>query len=189
MISHEPFCFVRHGETDWNKRGISMGQTDIPLNARGREQAHSAANALKNIAFNSIVASPLSRALETAQIIAEKIRLPVTIIEDLKEGCWGDREGTSGNLPLLEEWRKGLRYFEGGETFSSFSQRVLKGLNEALLLPGPILVVAHGGVYWAIQEALKLSFQDLSNGMPLYHRPPEVLTHPWFVYEVGEQTS
>lgn len=186
MISHRPFVFIRHGETDWNKQGIVMGQTDIPLNDRGREQAYLASAALKNIAFNSIVASPLSRALETAQIIAEKIKVPVTIIDGLKECCWGDREGTSGNLPLLEEWRKGLRHFEGGETFSCFSKRVLKGLNQALLLPYPILIVAHGGVYRAIQEALQLSFQDLSNGVPLYHRPPEAPTHPWFVYEIGD---
>ena len=166
---------------------FGMGQTDIPLNERGREQARAAAVVLKNTDFKTIVASPLSRALETAQIIADIKEMPVTVIDDLKECSWGEKEGKSkGDGGLLEDWRNGQSVFQGGETFSAFCQRVIRGLNQALLNESPVLVVAHGGVYWAIQDVLKLPIQDLSNGVPYYHRPPQDSAHPWLVYELGE---
>ena len=62
---------VRHGQTDWNKAGRMQGSSDIPLNDRGREQAHEAGRALaeQNEFWNYLGASPLSRAQETARII------------------------------------------------------------------------------------------------------------------------
>ncbi len=63
---------VRHGETDWNEARRLQGASDIPLNDKGRDQARDAAPVLARIAaVNNIVASDLSRAQETAQIIAD----------------------------------------------------------------------------------------------------------------------
>jgi broad specificity phosphatase PhoE len=67
---------VRHGETDYNLSGRWQGHLDIPLNKLGREQAHRVAEALAPRGLQAVYSSDLSRALETAQIIAAKCGLP-----------------------------------------------------------------------------------------------------------------
>lgn len=168
-----PFCFVRHGETDWNKENRRMGQTDMPLNATGIAQAEQLASDLSLVHFASVVASPLDRALTTAEIIVAKNSMPLFIIDDLKECSWGVMEGqVKGSLAWLEHWEKdGI--IEGAEKFSDFQQRVMQGLQKALELPGPVLIVSHGAVYWAVQKAMGLPMQDLCNCTPVFHHPPE----------------
>lgn len=60
---------VRHGETEWNAKGISQGWTDIPLNDTGREQARALREKLLGFSMTKAYASSLSRAIETAEII------------------------------------------------------------------------------------------------------------------------
>lgn len=67
----------RHGQSELNARGIYAGQIDTPLTNRGREQAHLAGQQARELEIDVIVASPLVRALETAQIIADQIDYPV----------------------------------------------------------------------------------------------------------------
>ncbi len=71
---------VRHGETDWNKNGILIGQKDIPLNKNGKDQALLVAKKLAEIDFDVCYSSPLIRAKETAEIIC---RNKTKIIEDV----------------------------------------------------------------------------------------------------------
>ena len=59
-LTQTRFWFLRHGETDWNAKGLSQGNVDIPLNATGIAQAQAAAPMLVNRGIASIVASPLS---------------------------------------------------------------------------------------------------------------------------------
>ena len=66
---------VRHGETDWNRQGLSQGSVDIPLNELGLAQAREAAQKLRGRGIASIVASPLSRARVTAEIVGEVLGL------------------------------------------------------------------------------------------------------------------
>ena len=68
-IAQVPFWYLRHGETDWNRQGLSQGSIDIPLNELGLAQAREAAVRLRNRGITSIVASPLSRARVTAEIV------------------------------------------------------------------------------------------------------------------------
>ncbi len=184
--SHKQFYFLRHGETDWNLKGITMGQTDIELNATGLKQAEKVAESLKDTKFESVATSPLKRAFQTAQIISEKMNIPLTIIDEFKEISLGSSQGKPSQLSKIKEWRNGAE-IEGAELFSELIQRVRIGLDRAFKLQEPVLIVAHGGVYWAIQKILKVPFQDLPNCAAVYHRPPKTSTHPWFIYSLDEE--
>jgi len=188
-IPHKQFYFVRHGQTDWNFQNKRMGWTDLSLNNVGISQAHEIAQVLKNIDIVSIAVSPLVRAVTTAHIISQCISKPVHIIENLKECCWGIMEGQDKNdRTLLEEWYKD-KEIQGAESFSAFIHRVRSGLISALELPGPVLIVAHGGVYRAIQESLLLPPVILSNCSAMYHMPPAHAAEPWKRCVLGGQSD
>ena len=77
MAFAHPFYFLRHGETYWNREGRTQGQLDSKLNETGIAQAALAAEALKDEPIERIVASPLSRARDTAQAVADVLGLTV----------------------------------------------------------------------------------------------------------------
>lgn len=82
---------LRHGQTDWNVAGRYQGQTDIPLNAVGVEQARLAAPLVAALRPVAIVSSPLSRARDTAAPIADQLGLDVDLDDRLREihvGSW-----------------------------------------------------------------------------------------------------
>ena len=87
---------VRHGETSWNREGRFQGQIDVPLNDIGLRQADAVADALKEIPFDRIISSNLSRALRTALPLASRMRMGMGVEtdDDLKEighGLWEGR--------------------------------------------------------------------------------------------------
>ena len=84
---------VRNGEIDWNLEGRPMGQKDIPLNRKGREQAEILRNKLADMNFDHCYSSPLSRTKETAEIIC-KDKCDVICNDNLKERFGGELEGT-----------------------------------------------------------------------------------------------
>ena len=89
---------IRHGETDWNRARLIQGSTDIPLNDTGREQARQAAERLRGVLDNPtaarIVSSDLSRARETAQIIADQWGSAAPLAYPaLRERAYGEAEG------------------------------------------------------------------------------------------------
>lgn len=87
---------ARHGETDWNAAARIQGKSDIPLNGRGRAQARELAAAVQRLGTVEVIyASPLSRALETAQIIGRALGLEPAPAIELTELNFGDWEGCS----------------------------------------------------------------------------------------------
>ena len=106
MISHKPFYFIRHGETDWNREHRAMGIMDIPLNSFGKEQSKSVSKQLLKFPIKFICHSPLTRAKETAQILNETLNCEVVPIEGLKEFNLGT---FAGNIlgEWFEDWVKG----------------------------------------------------------------------------------
>jgi probable phosphoglycerate mutase len=182
-IPHVPFYFIRHGETDWNKEHRAMGQKDIPLNQTGIAQAKKAADILKNTNFKTIISSPLSRALMTAKTIAEKNPQPIEIIPELQECNWGSMEGQHKKHGYIDNWRKGT-LIDGAEEYHKFSQRVLDGLLKALTYQAPVLIVSHGGIYWIIQEQLKLASTKLDNCNIIFHNPPTLANESWITYNL-----
>ena len=137
---------VRHGETDWNAEGRLQGHTDRPLNDYGREQARRLAEQLEQI--DAVYASDLSRARETAEIVAGRLGLPVVVDPDLREKDWGTWEG------LTSDERLGVEY--EGETTEAHRDRVLAAVQRiAERHPGErVLVVTHGGCLRRIQAAV-----------------------------------
>src|SRR5919206_3408383 len=63
---------IRHGQSTANAGGVWQGQLDFPLSDEGRRQAASAGRALKGVRISGVFASPLSRAFETAEIVARE---------------------------------------------------------------------------------------------------------------------
>ncbi|MFD1713498.1 histidine phosphatase family protein [Amnibacterium flavum] len=138
---------VRHGQTDWNLQGRIQGTSDIPLNDTGRRQAREAGQRLAAEHWDAIVSSPLSRALETAQIIAAEIGLDdIEIIDDLRERSYGTAEGLSG--VELDALRQRGEHIQGREKRSHVVARARPALVElAERHPDQsVLVVTHGGV-------------------------------------------
>jgi len=87
---------VRHGHTEMNERGLFSGQTETPLTEKGRAQATAAGKQAKDLHIDYIISSPLSRAHDTARIIARAIGYPEDKIELndlLLERHFGSAEG------------------------------------------------------------------------------------------------
>ena len=150
MLTPKQFYFLRHGETAWNRRGIMQGLTDIELDPVGEHQAREVAAAVAALPIATICASPLIRARRTAEIVNAN-NTPIVLIDDLKECGFGVYEGKPSNGAWREEWRNGAR-LEGVEPFEDYVIRIIRGINQALTHPGPVLVVGHGGNFWAIER-------------------------------------
>ncbi len=87
---------IRHGETDWNKQKRRQGRRDIPLNGDGRAQMQHCGQSLKGLSPDAIVASPLGRAVESAEIIADALgfdRADIRREDGLIERDFGDVDG------------------------------------------------------------------------------------------------
>jgi broad specificity phosphatase PhoE len=84
---------MRHGETAWNRERRIMGDLDIPLTEEGRAQCSAAAELLASFEVDRIVTSPLARAAESARIVAERLRLPVSADPRLVEVRFGSWQG------------------------------------------------------------------------------------------------
>lgn len=180
--------FVRHGETDANKNNIWQGWVDNPLNETGLEQAHQAAEKLKDESFDVIVSSPLSRAAKTAQIIAEKLEMEVEYDDDLKEQYYGDWEGRPAK-ELMEEYDMTIdemRFMPppGGETIGNLQRRVRKAL--AKYNGKKILLVAHGHVYLGLLADIKGVEPQAVTSEPHENATPYKLSYTEKMYRIPE---
>lgn len=155
---------ARHGETDWNVANRWQGQSDTPLNENGRAQAHALANRLRGHVVGSIVSSDLSRARETAEIVAATLGIRgIRLDVGLRERSFGCFEGLTADecqAQHAEEWRawrEDHKIPPGGESSEALLARASSAFERAARetarddLPG--LVVTHGGVMRAIVSA------------------------------------
>lgn len=145
---------VRHGETDWNLKGIIQGNTDIPLNKNGRIQAKELKKKLAKVNFDKVYSSDMKRAKETAEIIVEGSGLSVDTDVLLREGSFGKFEGKHFSFISKFEQDKKFRdkVFHGGyggvEPIKSIKERIFKFLKNIVKqnINKQVLVVTHGGV-------------------------------------------
>jgi broad specificity phosphatase PhoE len=138
---------VRHGETDWNAVGRLQGHTDRPLSDFGRRQAEQLAAELEGEELEAIYSSDLARARETAEVVGERLGLPVVLDPDLREKDWGSWEG----LTAVERDR--VEFV--GESTQAHEERILGALRRiAERHPdGRVLVLTHGGSMRRVQTA------------------------------------
>ncbi len=138
---------VRHGETDWNLQRRIQGSTDIPLNDTGRAQAARTGALLSRRHWDAILSSPLSRAFETAAIIAERTGLAEPeAFEEIVERAYGDAEGLT-DAELSRRFPPGSMV-PGRESREEVAARVIPALvRVAERHPGKHLIITtHGGV-------------------------------------------
>lgn len=158
---------LRHGETAWNHEEVFRGQTDVPLNARGRDQAAALGNALKELHLDSplFVAGPLSRARETAELAASGVGLREIIIEegfnDMGFGAWEglSLEKVSRDYPrLFAAWSRQpeVVVFPGGESLGMVAARAGEALSRhtEAVGAGAVVIVSHRAVNKALLCAL-----------------------------------
>ena len=182
QITLRPYWYLRHGQTDWNREGLSQGRTDVPLNATGIAQAQAAVGLLKaalksHTPFTHIVSSPLDRAFQTAAIVREGLiaagheALPLETDDGLEEVCFGEQEGQPMG-DWYDSWIAGDYTPAGAEPFSVLRQRAVAAVNRATGLGGVPLVVAHGALFRALRAAMHLPANvRLPNATPLWLQP------------------
>lgn len=149
---------VRHGQTDWNRDRRIQGSTDIPLNDTGRAQARDAGTSLRESLADAapiVVSSDLSRANETARIIAAELgAAEPQVYPGLRERGYGDAEGLTDEETVARwgDWADAL--IPGAETRENVRSRALTTLRriDADLrdahapLAQTVIVVSHGAV-------------------------------------------
>jgi broad specificity phosphatase PhoE len=165
---------ARHGETDYNVTPRFQGRLPVPLNANGRAQAAALAEQAAAVGFAELWSSPLARALETAQIVGERIGLKPRLDARLVEtdcGDWTDRpqaqieaedpEGVAAFVRADPDFA-----FPGGESFKAQTERVMAALEDLAGRPLPVLAITHG-------MSIRLAFAVL--GHPLATVPNAAL--------------
>ena len=149
--------FVRHGQTDWNLDHRIQGRVDIELNETGRKQAAEMRDKLADKDFAAIISSPLKRAKQTADIIAELHKdMPLIEAQELSERNFGKYEGES-NSPegdYYGAWDYTRQLETGGETLLDLEKRVFPFLDKIRkeYAGKDVLLVAHAGVGLIIRE-------------------------------------
>lgn len=161
VLFTRPFYFLRHGETELNANRLVAGSIETELTPAGREQAHRAAHALAKEPITGVYSSPMRRARDTAAPVAERLGLPVVILPEIAERCWGALEGQprASRMPGVTP--------AGAETLEAFTARVLAGL--ARIDTSVPLVVGHSGVFRVLCRTLSIPERDapVTNALPL----------------------
>ncbi len=144
---------VRHGETDWNREGRLQGLTDSALNEVGRSQARSLADRLTGLECDALYTSPLLRAVETAEFLAETLHRTPIVHHGLRErdvGAWGGMTYAEVRSVYPDEWDRSVAGEDvaigGGESKRIVQTRMEHALEQigAHHAGGSVVVVSHG---------------------------------------------
>lgn len=165
MIKKKEFYFIRHGQTDYNVSSAKVNHEDVSLNSTGQKQALTVEPLLCTLPVKSICHSPLKRAKETTNIISSRLQAAQYEVPELSE-C------------TMDIWTDMTEY--GAKAYQSpfqhvrtFIEQTLNGINHSLSQEGPVLVVAHGGIHWAICCLMEIVGHDwfIDNCLPVHFYP------------------
>ena len=170
MSSRQIFIF-RHGETNWNAEGRFQGHLDVPLNDHGRAQAKGLAETLKDMNLDAILSSDLSRAYESARLVARPLGIPVFVDAGLREAHLGGAQGLTRveiekkfGHETLDRW-KSVSWsdadvsYPGGESGVAVMERVFNAL-ERFIAEKPFArfgVACHGGVIRRVMQKILIT--------------------------------
>ncbi len=171
---------IRHGETAWNVDKKLQGSKNIPLNDKGREQAMAMGERLfsEGHSIEKVYTSPMARAVQTAQIIANRLEVPTVTLGGLQEVSFGKWEGLrveeiKANYPdTFAAWQKDpiRTRIPGGETYGEVLYRSAQCLKMHLISGEQSLVVSHGVVIMTLRclycngDFSKLTTYAVQNG-------------------------
>ncbi len=188
---------VRHGESLWNMENRFTGWVDVPLTEKGREEARSAGNLIKEsrIKINVAYTSQLSRAIETLEIILKELGEDIPVIKDyhLNERHYGDLQGLNKAETAriygddqVKLWRRSYDVKPpGGESLEDTQKRTVPFFKNTVMLDltyyrKNVLVVAHG-------NSLRSIVMYLENIPPKDIVNVEIPTGVPIVYEINEE--
>ncbi len=140
---------LRHGETEWSRDGRHTGRTDLPLTARGEEQARALAPLVRHRSFDLALVSPATRARRTAELAG---LTAYEVDPDLWEWDYGGYEGITTpeirrSRPGWYLWRDGVVPGDAehpGEDAQEVAGRADRVIARARAADGEVVVVAHG---------------------------------------------
>lgn len=146
--SPEPFLYlIRHGETEMNRDGKMRGQTDVPLDTKGEREMDRAGDWLKDKGIKAIISSPVERALSSAQLIAEKLGVPLEVDDRLASVDVGSLAGEESDEEVEEAFEHRDEPIAGGESPDEFASRVQAAVMDALSNPNkPCALLVHDSV-------------------------------------------
>ena len=186
---------VRHGQTDWNAVHKIQGQTDIPLNASGEEQAQETRQMLKDVHFDAVFSSDLLRAKRTAEIITLERDIALKTTKLLRERNFGPLEGKEVvELRQLEKELADLGYDERFvhkqypdiESDEELVGRFLTFLREvAVAYAGKnVLVVTHGGLMRSVLVHVGYTTYQKLNKLTIFNTGYFVLESDGVEFEI-----
>ena len=178
---------VRHGETGWTITGQHTGRTDIPLTARGEDEARRLGVLLRGMRFGDVFTSPLERSRRTSQLAGFDARPD----PDLMEWDYGAYEGRRSSEIRTErpQWQLYEDGCPGGETVSAVAARADAVIDRVRQCAGNVLLFAHRdilrilSVRWldmAAREGRRLYLQTGSvSALGYDHDPSQPVIRAW----------
>ncbi|WP_426513149.1 histidine phosphatase family protein [Dactylosporangium sp. McL0621] len=163
MNSWDAVFLARHGQTQWNLLRRRQGRLDSPLTSDGLAQAHRHASTLRNRGIDGIFVSPLGRALATARIISDALRLEIEVVDELAELDHGQFSGLideqiDAQFPGDRQRRAADKYqwrFPDGESYADADPRAARALHQVSRKPAKRpLIVSHEMIGRMLQRHL-----------------------------------
>ena len=189
IIPSRSFICLRHGATDWNRQGLFQGRTDNPLNDDGIAQAHEAAAKLRSVELAHVVSSPLLRAVQTAEIIANVAGHTVMLDHDLIELDFGSFEGQPVRELMLRHGKNNAQGLvdmlpDDAERWGDVASRAIASVGLWLdrHQEQELLFVCHDAVMQSMAQRLTGNFFKNGHGRPFrFIREDD----RWTVVEIG----
>jgi broad specificity phosphatase PhoE len=189
IVPSRSFLCLRHGATNWNRQGRFQGRTDNPLNDDGIAQAHAAAEKLRAVELGHVVSSPLLRAVQTAEIIANVASKTVTLDQGLIELDFGSFEGKAVRELMMQHGASSAQGLvdmlpADSEPWADVATRALWSVGQWLDRhpQDEILFVCHDAVMQSMAQTLTGKFFKNGHGRPFrFARTDDA----WTVVEVA----